>query len=544
MSGPRLTPALLTGGLVGLLVTVPTVVVLWLGDRVAGLPFVPYDLLDWTTRVLPGSLVTFGIDSMISLLERVGLDVADTAKTAERASAVVAFLVLGTVVGALFFALVAWRRSRPDRLAGLVVGALVGLPLAAISVAIGGSAVSPALSLPWLLGVFLTWGWLLALGARRTVAPAERREEEEGEVRRLDRRRFLVRLGAASAVVTVGGAGLARLLARGLPDGVAAAGDSGAHRTETGTGAPFPNANDPVMPAPGTRPEYTPLKDHYSVFIRTEPSVVDGDSWRLEVAGLVERPLRLTLDDLRSRYPARDRYVTISCISGRVGTGLIGTTLWSGALLGDVLAEAGLQSGARWLHLRCADGYYETVDLELLDADPPLLLCYDWDGHPLPTDHGFPLRLWIPDRYGMKQPKWIESMEVSDQYTPGYWVERNWDREARVKATSVIDTVAVAAAYGEGDRRLVPVGGIAFAGARGISKVEVRVDGGGWREARLRSPLSEVTWVIWRYDWPFEPGEHTFEVRCFEGDGTPQIAEAGGNRPSGATGIHSETVEV
>lgn len=543
MSRPRLMRSVFFGGLTGLLLTAPATAVLYLADRLAGLPFVPFDLFDWTTRVLPGRLVTFGIDSMISALSFVGLDVADTAKTAERASAVLVFLVLGIVAGALFFAVFAWRRSRPEGVAGLLIGALVGLPLMAISLAIGTSTVSPALSIPWLLLVFLVWGWFLAVGYRRTM-PAAAPDEMETGARRLDRRRFLVKLGTASAVITVVGAGLAQVLARTLRGEVADSGASGAHRTETGSGIPFPNANDPVMPAPGTRPEYTPLKDHYSVFIRTEPSVVDGDTWRLEVNGLVDRPLHLTLPELRSRYEKRDQYTTISCISGRVGTGLIGTTLWSGPLLRAVLDDAGLREGARWLHIRSADGYYETVDLELLDSDPPLLLCYDWDGHPLPSDHGFPLRIWIPDRYGMKQPKWIESMEVSDRYTPGYWVERHWDREARVKATSVIDTVAVGAAYDMGDERLVPVGGIAFAGIRGISKVEVRVDGGEWQEARLRSPLSDYTWVIWRYDWPFQEGEHTFEVHCFEGDGTPQIAEESSNRPSGATGIHHKTVEV
>jgi hypothetical protein len=139
----------------------------------------------------------------------------------------------------------------------------------------------------------------------------------------------------------------------------------------------------------------------------------------------------------------------------------------------------------------------------------------------------------------MKQPKWITGIEVIDEYREGYWVERGWDEIAQVKATSVIDTVAVDAIIAEGSQRSVPVGGIAFSGARGISKVEVRVDGGPWEPAQLRSPLSETTWVIWRYEWPFEAGEHTFEVRCTEGDGTPQIEESSKSRPSGATGIHS-----
>ena len=87
-------------------------------------------------------------------------------------------------------------------------------------------------------------------------------------------------------------------------------------------------------------------------------------------------------------------------------------------------------------------------------------------------------------------------------------------------------------------------GGIAFAGARGISGVQVRVDGGEWQDAELRSPLSETTWVIWRYEWPFEEGDHLFEVRCRELDGTPQIEEETDNRPDGATGIHSEEAEI
>ena len=88
-------------------------------------------------------------------------------------------------------------------------------------------------------------------------------------------------------------------------------------------------------------------------------------------------------------------------------------------------------------------------------------------------------------------------------------------------------------------RTSVSVVGIAFAGARGISGVQVRVDGGEWQDAELRSPLSETTWVIWRYEWPFVEGDHLFEVRCRELDGTPQIEEETDNRPDGATGIDS-----
>ena len=126
---------------------------------------------------------------------------------------------------------------------------------------------------------------------------------------------------------------------------------------------------------------------------------------------------------------------------------------------------------------------------------------------------------------------------VTDRPNPGYWVSRGWDQVARVRATSVIDTVAEPVEAEDGGMA-VPIGGIAYAGTRGISRVEVRVDDGEWQEAQLRAPLSDVTWVIWRYDWPFAEGRHTFEVRCFEADGTEQITRVSDPRPSGATGIH------
>jgi DMSO/TMAO reductase YedYZ molybdopterin-dependent catalytic subunit len=532
-----------TGVLVGALLTLPLMGVMYLADQLAGLPFVPFDLFDWLTRVLPGPLITFGIDLMIDSMLWLGVSVADTAKTAEQVMAVLQFFVGGIIAGLVFFGVMSARNIKSDTIAGVVMAALFGLPLIAISIAIGQSTVHPVLRILWLALLFLAWGLVLSWAYRRLTPVKTEASVETAEARaveRINRRQFLIRLGAASAVITVAGAGVGAGLAQTRQRRLEQAlDDSGAHETETSEELPFPNANDPVMAAPGTRPEYTPLKDHYLVFIRTEPTVIDGSTWVLPLTGLVDNPLMLTLDDIKNNYESRDQYVTLSCISGRIGTSLIGTTLWTGVSLQDILAEAQVRPEARYLYITSGDGFYETVDLDLIAADERIMLCYAWDGHDLPTEHGYPLRIWIPDRYGMKQPRWITGIEVTDEYKEGYWVERNWDEVAQVKTTSVIDTVAVNTVIEEGDQRLIPVGGMAFSGARGISKVEVRVDGGPWQEAQLRAPLSETTWVIWRYDWPFAEGEHTFEVRCAEGDGTPQIEESRPNRPSGATGIDS-----
>jgi DMSO/TMAO reductase YedYZ molybdopterin-dependent catalytic subunit len=287
-----------------------------------------------------------------------------------------------------------------------------------------------------------------------------------------------------------------------------------------------------ITPAPGTRPELTPTEDFYKVDINLFPPRVQGDTWRLDALGLFERPRSFTLEELQA-YPAVTEAITLSCISNPVGGDLIGTATWTGLRLKDLLDDLGLLPEARALHLKAADGFYETVEMADMQ-DPRTLLVYGMNGTTLPQEHGFPLRIMIPERYGMKQPKWIVSMEATDREIPGYWVDRGWSKEARPQTTSVIDAVAK-------DNRVegrAPVGGIAWAGTRGIQKVEVEVDRDGqWMEAAMVvPPLGPRTWVLWRFDWPVVPGRHTFRVRATDGTGTTQTEKEQGVEPDGATG--------
>jgi hypothetical protein len=136
----------------------------------------------------------------------------------------------------------------------------------------------------------------------------------------------------------------------------------------------------------------------------------------------------------------------------------------------------------------------------------------------------------------MKQPKWITSLAAIDHHGPGYWVDRGWSEEAIPQTTSVIDTVPTDA-Y-DAQTGILPIGGIAYAGARGISKVEVQVDNGPWEMAELRNPpLSPLTWVEWRYQWKAVIGQHTFRVRAYDGTGQLQKAESTDTYPDGATGL-------
>ena len=531
------------GALGGGLLTAPMIGLMYLLDKMTGLPFVPFMLFDWITRVLPGGLVTFGIDSMIDVMNMLGMSVASSAKTAEQIVAILFFLLIGIVLGAVYFAVMRKLGVAPRPVIGVILGIAFGVPMIAVSLPMEQSGASPIFTIIGLGALFLLWG-LAFIPVYRKLVYSGTDLEIEHEIRwaqSINRRQFLVRLGASAATVTVVSAGLGTMLAqreqRLLEQATSGAGETVPRR-------PLPNDGDPVAPAPGTRPEYTAVEDHYKVFIRSSPTEIDINTWSLPITGLVANPMVLSLDDIRTRYESRDQYVTLSCISGRIGTDLISTTWWTGVSLQNILADVQPQAEARYLIITSGDGFYETVSLDLIASDERIMLCYEWDGKPLPFDHGFPLRIWLPDRYGMKQPKWVTGIEVTAEYVPGYWVERDWDEVARVKATSVIDTVAVHDLEVVDGQGYIPVGGIAFAGARGISRVEVRVDGGAWEEAKLRSPLSETTWVIWRYEWPFQQGEHTFEVRCEEAGGTPQIEEKKGNRPDGASGIHRRKTKI
>ncbi len=531
-------PGILIGALIGAFLTAPLIAVFYLAWTLFGAPFVPFNVFDWTSRALPGAVLTVGIDSMVKLIHLLRLgDTASAAKTAEQTIAIVVFLVAGIVAGVLFFAVVrAWRaRSYPT---GLVMGAVAG----ALTLLIIKSLAQPAVANPvfgslWVLSAFLLWGAAFAWAHDRLSAigaPATADQVNRVEVERVDRRRFVVRVGSAAAVITVVGAGVGALVANRRRRGVAESEQQVANIS-------LPNAQAPVKPAPGTRPELTPLDRHYRIDVDTVPPAIDEASWRLKVSGLVERPLELTLEEIR-RYERMEQFVTLSCISNPIAGDLTGTALWTGVSLKRLVPDLHVQSNATHLKIRSADGFFETIALDAINSDERVMLTYAWDGVPLLTAHGFPLRIYIPDRYGMKQPKWIVSIEATDRSDDGYWVTRGWDREARMKATSVIDTIAVDMMIGEATREtLVPVGGIAHAGARGISKVEVQVDGGEWREAQLRTPLSGLTWVVWRYDWPFEKGKHTFTVRCFDGSGRAQIVEESPPHPSGASGLHSQS---
>jgi DMSO/TMAO reductase YedYZ molybdopterin-dependent catalytic subunit len=556
----------LTGLASGALLSAAVIVLFVLGAR-AGLVAVPLTVFDWFNRVLPGRLMVSLLDLALRVLRGLGFVLAEPEKTAEQVLAVTALFVVGLVVGVLFFTLVKNRDRGRVRLYGLIVGAVGGLFALGVTFAQGAGAntTEKVLNAIWIVGLFVLWGAGLAhlhwavyrpgksipqeapasgAPAPAQVAPApvasapapvaSARMAPVSQARVLTRRRFIIEMGGLAATIVVAGAGLGEVLRSRTVPGLSA------------TQAPiaFPNAGSPVKPVPGTRPEYTAVSDHYRTDINLQPPSLNGATWQLPVDGQVSNPLVLSLDQIRSGYQSQDLFVTLSCVSNPLGGSLIGTTLWTGVPFRDILAEAQPLPSAHYAHITAADGYDEVVDIATVQADPRIMLVYDWNGEPIPEKHGYPLRICIPNLYGMKQPKWITGINLVPDFISGYWVVRGWDKTASMKATSVIDTVATDSIDIRGGQMYVPIGGIAHAGDRGISKVEVRVDSGEWTEAQLRQPLSQLTWVIWRYDWPFAEGTHLFAVRATDGQGQLQQTETTPAFPSGATGIYDKIARI
>jgi hypothetical protein len=281
------------------------------------------------------------------------------------------------------------------------------------------------------------------------------------------------------------------------------------------------------------------LQDFYVVDISTRSPNLDLTRWRLLVKGLVDAPLELTSEDLLA-YQRVDTYGTLQCISNEVGGDLIGTAQFNGLRLRDVLLAAQPRQGVLEVVTRSLDAYTESLPFSEA-MHPDTLLVYGMNGQTLSAEHGYPLRIYNPNHYGMKNPKWLAELELVDKPFDGYWEQRGWDKAALIKTTSVIDTRGQLVIDGDSSA----LGGVALAGWRGIQRVEVRLNDGEWRPGQLDQPLSRFTWVRWRYDWPLPPrGTHRVTVRAVDGDGAVQTEVEAAPHPDGASGWHTIRLSV
>jgi DMSO/TMAO reductase YedYZ molybdopterin-dependent catalytic subunit len=286
------------------------------------------------------------------------------------------------------------------------------------------------------------------------------------------------------------------------------------------------------------RSRITSNREFYVVDISIRKPVIPESDWRLRVHGLVNRELSITYADLLAE-PAVEIHGTLMCISYTHDNDLMSSTLWTGVPLYRVLERAGVMDGVVDLICRGPGGYSDSIRLDDALARNTIL-AYGMNGVTLPREHGFPCRLYVPGLYGEKNVKWLEEIELVDYDYKGYWQERGWTDIAHINTMSAIDT---SRGTSRGSHQAgVPVGGIAFAGTRGIRTVDVRVDDGDWQRAEVESYDPDLLWQRWRFEWQPARGPHTLTVRCVDGDGVTQTSEERTPHPDGMTGHH--TIEV
>jgi DMSO/TMAO reductase YedYZ molybdopterin-dependent catalytic subunit len=233
--------------------------------------------------------------------------------------------------------------------------------------------------------------------------------------------------------------------------------------------------------------------------------------------------------------------VTLQCISNLVGGDLVGTAKWTGVPLARVLARAGgVSPRAVRVVFHAVGGYSDSLPLAKA-LDRATVVAYGMNDRSLPRAHGFPARVIAPGIYGMKNVKWLEGIEVVDYDYRGYWQRSDgWDNIALVKTASRIDLPQELTAVGEAG----VVAGVAWAGDRGIRRVEVSTDDGRtWTPAVLRRELARAAWRQWRL--PLPPGgtgRVVLRVRAVDGRGDLQTARQAPPHPSGASGYHEVDV--
>jgi DMSO/TMAO reductase YedYZ molybdopterin-dependent catalytic subunit len=557
----------------GIAGVVGAVVAFGVAELVHGLydsvPSVFVALVQGIIEFTPGELVTRGIEIL--------------------GQADIPVLIACTVIGALAFsALLANLAVRRPLLAllGVAILAVIGVAasLAQPFVAPVPTVFTVAGALT--LGAVVTETLLRASGFRaEKPAPTEAappagspddpsspvvrsREAYSSDGTAVGRRGFLL-LGGGAAVAGLAALGVGRVLAGSgeqaavepkklnLPESPAkpSGGDEGGARQEGGGETAVkhetlpPPPEDASIDVPGMPKLITPAASFYLIDTAFQSPRIDVNSWKLSVKGAVDNSVEFSYKDLLGMN-TREADITLSCVSNTVGGGLVSNGRWTGVLLSDVLAEAGVSRdkitrASQQLVGRSVDGFTAGFKTDIALDGREALVAFGLNGSELPLKHGYPVRLVVPGLYGyISATKWLSEIELTNWDFDAYWIQRTWSKEGPVKTQSRIDTVK------DGDRLSagkIRVGGIAWAPHRGIERVEVSTDGGeSWNQARLAKQLDLDSWRQWVYDWDASSasGEYTLQVRATDGTGETQTAQEAPPHPSGATGYHTIGVTV
>lgn len=312
----------------------------------------------------------------------------------------------------------------------------------------------------------------------------------------------------------------------------------------------LPQASKPAPPLPtGLDEQYpgissfqTSRKDFYRVDTKLTVPLVNQNSWRLKIDGMVEKELSFSYDDLFD-LALEEHDITLTCVSNTVGGKLVGAARWLGVPTRTLLEMARPTAGADQVLSIDVEDFKISTPLTALTDDRPSLVAIGMNGKALPREHGFPARLVTPGLYGfVGATKWLETMRVTTYAKDeAYWTKRDWATDAPIKLSSRIDTPKSFAKVAAGK---VAVGGVAWAQQNGVATVEVRVDGGPWQEVELGPEAGIDYWRQWYFAWDATPGAHNIAVRATGRDGSVQTPVRANSFPDGSSGIQEIVVNV
>jgi DMSO/TMAO reductase YedYZ molybdopterin-dependent catalytic subunit len=507
----RFTPRERTGLLIGVLAMFLALNVAFLVSLV-GLPFTPLALGQAIIDVLPGWI-------SIPLIELLHF----WAKALLVIGVLALFVLVGGVAG--MFAISSGRSDASVIgvvAAPWVVAVVLGQLFAGEKIDLGTSVVDAAVGLG---------ANALALAY---LAPAALARDAESAP---SRRRVLLGGAALAAVAALG----ALPLSRAIPVAGARLGNLPAAARRLVQAVTLTPADPEIDALAGITPRVTTNEDHYTVDTTLVKPRVDIATWRLDVTGAVEAPFALTYDELLD-LDAVEQVHTLECISNPTGGELISTAVWTGVRMRDLLERARPTARAFDVVLTSTDGYVDSFPIAKA-MEPETVLAYLMNGNTLPQDHGYPVRVLVPNIYGMKNVKWLRSIEVATFDKLGYWQEQGWSDGAIVNTGTRIDIPARTIKWDGGQ---VTIAGIAFAGSRGIGKVELSFDGGrSWQAAKLEAAAGPLTWRRWSAQWtPPNVGTHTVQARATDGRGDTETPVSRQPFPNGATGYHQLQVNV
>jgi DMSO/TMAO reductase YedYZ molybdopterin-dependent catalytic subunit len=470
------------------------------GALVGQFPIIP--VADAMVTAAPGGLATFAIDTFGKLA--LWLAVA-------RVSGVALLIGVGFALAGIS---VRWALPEAGVVSALLLFLSGGGPLA---VALGTIiALAPPAAVAWVVS-----------GTSRTASHPGRRA--------------VLRAGA-TGVAAGAVAGAAGRLAGGTLGGDASAGASEPiARKSDGRAEPTTTTRTTGEGAFGfgfgeMPPAVNDIEDQYVIDKNASDPTVDGTEWTLDIGGAVAEPTSYTVEELLDHEECANRVVTMACISNTVGGNLIGTPEWIALPLDALLDDAGVEAAAVDVVTRATDGYHEAMPVETV-REQDVFLAVGATGETLSVTHGWPARLLVPGRYGMKSTKWVDQIELSTEEHDAFWESRGWDEEAVVNTLSYVRGSEV-----RGDR--TAVGGVAYGGNRGIQRVEVSIDGGTtWTDAELEDPPGEFAWRRWRhvFDTPDRDSAEAV-VRATDGTGTRQTRETSSPHPGGSTGWHRKVL--